>query len=107
MNDFLLLKSIGEGIAELKSKYNNISDSEKEKVRFEIEKLSDEYKKVYQMSLKNSLIITEYDMEEIEKLRKEINSCANATEILETIKNLFLVVFNISSNIINTVKRYY
>jgi len=92
MNDFLLLKSIGEGIAELKSKYNNISDSEKEKVMDEIEKLSDEYKKVYQMSLKNSLIITEYDIEEIEKLRKQI---------------IFLVVFNISSNIINTVKKYY
>ncbi|MBP7553350.1 MAG: hypothetical protein KA885_07975 [Spirochaetes bacterium] len=104
MNDFLLLKSIGEGIVELKSKFYSVPDSEKDKISAEIEKLSNEYKNIYQLSLKNSLIVTEKDILQMEKLRKEINTCSTVTEILETVKNLFLFIFGISSNIISNMK---
>jgi len=105
MNDFLLLKSIGEGIVELKSKFHSIPDSEKEKISVEIEKLSYEYRKVYQLSLKNSLIVTDEDILQMEKLRKEINTCATVTEILEAVKDFFLFICGITTNIISNVKK--
>ncbi|HQB60034.1 MAG TPA: hypothetical protein PK899_00075, partial [Spirochaetota bacterium] len=90
MNDFLLLKTIGEGITELKSKYLSAPDSEKENLSIEIEKLSNEYKKVYQLSLEKSLIVTDDDVTEMERLKKEIENCATGAEILETVKSAIL-----------------
>ena len=100
MNDFLLLKTIGEGIAELKSKYLSAPDSDKEKLSIEIEKLSIEYKNIYQLSLKNSLIVTDDDVTEMERLKKEIDNCATGAEILETVKSAILWLLNILKKII-------
>ncbi|HOF00895.1 MAG TPA: hypothetical protein PK385_06450 [Spirochaetota bacterium] len=105
MNDFILLKSIGEGIAKLRSKYLNAPDSEKDKLLIEIEKLSNEYKKIYQLSLEKSLIVTDDDVVEMGRLKKEIDNCATGAEILEAVKNFFLFICGISSNIISNVKK--
>lgn len=106
MNDGHLLKTIGEGITELKTKYNGMNETEKENIYPQLERLVEEYKRLFIVSLKKNVLITENDLSLMEGYKKQIDNLAEVPDILELINNIFMIIFNLSNGIINTVNNF-